>query len=83
MTTSRFARLSSLVATEPTVLQALQDRSGGLTELDLQAPEPLRPFLTQALATQSTVLAVTATASSAAAWAASDAVLAASYAVKG
>ena len=62
MTTSRFARLSSLVATEPTVLQALQDRSGGLTELDLQAPEPLRPFLTQALATQSTVLAVTATA---------------------
>ncbi len=54
--------LATLVATEPTLARALADRAGGLNELDLQAPEPLRPFLTQALATQSTVLAVTATA---------------------
>ena len=55
-------RLAALVATEPTVSQALADRLDGLQELDLQAPESLRPFLTQALATQATVLAVTATA---------------------
>ncbi len=55
-------RLATLVAAEPTVASALADRAGGLSELDLQAPEPLRPFLTQALAGQSTVLAVTATA---------------------
>ncbi|MBC7595465.1 MAG: transcription-repair coupling factor [Kineosporiaceae bacterium] len=55
-------RLATLVATEPTVSQLLVDRLDGLNELDLQAPESLRPFLTQALATQSTVLAVTATA---------------------
>ena len=55
-------RLATLVAAEPTIAGALADRAGGLAELDLQAPEPLRPFLTQALATQSTVLAVTATA---------------------
>ncbi|MDR7086101.1 transcription-repair coupling factor (superfamily II helicase) [Aeromicrobium panaciterrae] len=55
-------KLATLVAAEPTVAGALADRAGGLAELDLQAPEPLRPFLTQALATQSTVLAVTATA---------------------
>ncbi|MEO6471250.1 MAG: transcription-repair coupling factor [Aeromicrobium sp.] len=55
-------RLATLVATEPTISQALADRLDGLQELDLQAPESLRPFLTQALATQATVLAVTATA---------------------
>ncbi|MDQ3156162.1 MAG: transcription-repair coupling factor [Actinomycetota bacterium] len=55
-------RLATLVATEPTISQALTDRADGLNELDLQAPESLRPFLTQALATQATVLAVTATA---------------------
>ena len=55
-------RLATLVATEPTVSQALADRLDGVNELDLQAPESLRPFLTQALATQATVLVVTATA---------------------
>src|SRR5690349_3265288 len=55
-------RLATLVAAEPTIAGALGDRAAGLSELDLQAPEPLRPFLTQALASQSTVLAVTATA---------------------
>ena len=55
-------RLATLVATEPTVSQALADRLDGVNELDFQAPESLRPFLTQALATQSTVLVVTATA---------------------
>ncbi len=54
--------LATLVAAEPTIAGALADRAGGLAELGLQAPEPLRPFLTQALAEQSTVLAVTATA---------------------
>jgi len=55
-------RLATLVATEPTISLALADRADGLNELELQAPESLRPFLTQALATQATVLAVTATA---------------------
>jgi len=55
-------RLATLVATEPTISQALVDRAGGLDALDLQAPESLRPFLTQALASQATVLVVTATA---------------------
>ncbi|MEO6350786.1 MAG: transcription-repair coupling factor, partial [Candidatus Limnocylindrales bacterium] len=59
---ARLARLSALVATEPTIAEALADRADGLRTLDLQAPEPLRPFLTHALAQQSTVLAVTATA---------------------
>ncbi|KRC66296.1 transcription-repair coupling factor [Aeromicrobium sp. Root236] len=56
------SRLAALVAAEPTVQQALQDRADGLSTLNIQAPEPLRPFLTSALAQQSTVLAVTATA---------------------
>ncbi|MGZ5370384.1 transcription-repair coupling factor [Aeromicrobium sp.] len=55
-------RLATLVATDPIISQALADRADGLSELDLQAPESLRPFLTQALATQASVLAVTATA---------------------
>ncbi|MBC7631227.1 transcription-repair coupling factor [Aeromicrobium sp.] len=54
--------LAALVASEPTIVAALADRADGLAVLDLQAPEPLRPFLTHALAQQSTVLAVTATA---------------------
>ncbi|AWB91444.1 transcription-repair coupling factor [Aeromicrobium chenweiae] len=54
--------LATLVATEPTIAQALDDRRDGLRELQLQAPEPLRPFLVHALAQQSTVVAVTATA---------------------
>ncbi len=56
------SRLATLVATEPTIQQALSDRADGLRTLNVQAPEPLRPFLTHALAQQSTVLAVTATA---------------------
>src|SRR5215217_6395456 len=56
------SRLATLVAAEPTIQQALQDRADGLSTLNVQAPEPLRPFLTHALAQQSTVLAVTATA---------------------
>src|SRR5215207_5509418 len=56
------SRLATLVASEPTVDSVLQDRAGGLDVLDVQGPEPLRPFLTQALAKASTVLAVTATA---------------------
>lgn len=56
------SRLAALVADEPTLRQALQDRADGLSTLNVQAPEPLRPFLTHALAQQSTVLAVTATA---------------------
>ncbi|MCD9196900.1 transcription-repair coupling factor [Aeromicrobium wangtongii] len=54
--------LASLVATEPTLAQALADRLDGRQELHLRAPEPLRPFLANALAQQSSVLAVTATA---------------------
>ncbi|NRQ48236.1 transcription-repair coupling factor [Aeromicrobium stalagmiti] len=56
------ARLAALVAAEPTVAAVLADRAGGLDSLEVQAPEPLRPFLTYALAQQSTVVAVTATA---------------------
>ena len=55
-------RLAKLVATEPTIAAVLEQRTSGLHELDLRAPESLRPFLAQALATQATVLAVTATA---------------------
>src|SRR5215207_3892633 len=55
-------RLATLLASDPTVESVLEDRAGGLDVLDVQGPEPLRPFLTHALATQSTVLAVTATA---------------------
>ncbi|MEJ7633809.1 transcription-repair coupling factor [Aeromicrobium sp.] len=56
------SRLATLVAAEPTIAAALADRDSGVSALDLQAPGPMRPFLTHALAQQSTVLAVTATA---------------------
>ena len=56
------SRLTGLVATDPTVASVLTDRAAGLDTLGVQAPEPLRPFLTAALAEQSTVVAVTATA---------------------
>jgi len=56
------SRLAELVATEPTVAAVLAERADGLDTLDVQAPEPLRPFLTYALAQQSTVVAATATA---------------------
>jgi transcription-repair coupling factor (superfamily II helicase) len=55
-------RLAALVDREPTLASVLADRAAGLDTLDLQAPEPLRPFVAHALAQQSTVLAVTATA---------------------
>ena len=55
-------RLADLLATEPTIADVLDARSTGLTDLDLQAPAALRPFLTTLLAKQSTVLVVTATA---------------------
>jgi transcription-repair coupling factor (superfamily II helicase) len=55
-------RLAALVDREPTIASVLADRAAGLETLDLQAPEPLRPFVAHALAQQSTVLAVTATA---------------------
>ncbi|WP_456695337.1 transcription-repair coupling factor [Aeromicrobium sp. P5_D10] len=54
--------LATLVATEPTVSEVLADRASGVKTLAVQAPEPVRPFLTYALAQQSTVVAVTATA---------------------
>ncbi|MET0447301.1 MAG: transcription-repair coupling factor, partial [Aeromicrobium sp.] len=55
-------RLATLVATEPTIAAVLSDRADGIDTLEVQAPAPLRPFLTYALAQQSTVIAVTATA---------------------
>ncbi|MCW2829941.1 MAG: transcription-repair coupling factor, partial [Aeromicrobium sp.] len=55
-------RLADLVAADPTVAALLADRAAGLDAADVQAPEPLRPFLTYSLAQQSTVVAVTATA---------------------
>ena len=55
-------RLADLLATEPTIAEILDARPTGLTDLDLQAPAALRPFLTTLLAKQSTVLVVTATA---------------------
>jgi transcription-repair coupling factor (superfamily II helicase) len=55
------AGLSALVAAEPTVGAVLAERAEGVREIEVQAPAPLRPFLTHALAGQSTVLAVTAT----------------------
>ncbi|KAA1378100.1 transcription-repair coupling factor [Aeromicrobium fastidiosum] len=56
------SRLASIVSSEPTVAAVLAERAGGVDALDVQAPEPLRPFLTAALAQQATVVAVTATA---------------------
>ncbi len=54
-------RLATFVAKEPTLAQVLSDRLEGLNQLELQGPGSLRPFLTHALASQTTVLAVTAT----------------------
>ena len=56
------SRLATIVSSEPTVAAVLAERAGGVDALDVQAPEPLRPFLTAALAEQATVVAVTATA---------------------
>jgi transcription-repair coupling factor (superfamily II helicase) len=56
------SRLASIVSSEPTVAAVLAERAEGAETLDVQAPEPLRPFLTAALAEQATVVAVTATA---------------------
>lgn len=54
--------LARFVADEPTVAGVVSQRADGLDTVDIQAPEPLRPFLTYALAQQATVVAVTATA---------------------
>ncbi len=54
--------LAALVLAEPTVSAVVADRAAGVQTIDVRAPEPLRPFLAQALATGGTVLAVTATA---------------------
>ncbi len=54
--------LASVVLAEPTITAVVADRADGVQTIDVRAPEPLRPFLTQALATGGTVLAVTATA---------------------
>jgi transcription-repair coupling factor (superfamily II helicase) len=53
--------LADLVLAEPTVAGVVSDRADGVATIDVRGPEPLRPFLTQALATGGTVLAVTAT----------------------
>lgn len=54
--------LAGEVLAEPTIAAVVSDRSSGVRNIDVRAPEPLRPFLAHALATQGTVLAITATA---------------------
>lgn len=55
-------RLRELVSGEPVLQQALQEHVTGTKTFDLQAADAFTPFLIDAIAAESTVLAVTATA---------------------
>ena len=54
--------LANIVADEPTISSITSDRARGADVIDVRGPEPLRPFLTRALASGGTVLAVTSSA---------------------
>ncbi|EFQ83756.1 transcription-repair coupling factor [Aeromicrobium marinum DSM 15272] len=54
--------LAARLTAEPAIVAALGDRDDGVHEVALRGPAAMRPFVTQALAGVTTVLAVTATA---------------------